>query len=133
MLTSVRIIFSQNSFANFMYELWWTRELSHFCCMYIMFELPLIRWNVRINISWRFSWQNTYKKVTRSWKCYAQKFYNKLDFANINNDIISGCAISQYTIQRFTIHDSWVNYPNHLKLCKENHATGKLNFAEQNT
>ena len=64
------------------------------------------------------------------------KIYNKLDFANINIDIISGCAISRYTMERLnnlTMHDSCVNCPNYLKLCTENYATGKLNFAEQYT
>ena len=31
------------------------------------------------------------------------------------------------------MHNSCINYPNELKLCRENHATGKLNFAEQKT
>ena len=29
------------------------------------------------------------------------------------------------------MHVSCINYPNKLQLCRENHAAGKLNFAEQ--
>ena len=29
------------------------------------------------------------------------------------------------------IHDSCIIYPNGLKLCRDNHATGKVNFTEQ--
>ena len=32
-----------------------------------------------------------------------------------------------------TMHDACINYTNKLKLCRENYATGKLNFAEQKT
>ena len=31
------------------------------------------------------------------------------------------------------MHNPCINYPNNFKLCRENHATGKLNFAEQKT
>ena len=37
------------------------------------------------------------------------------------------------TIHDPTMQDSCINYSNMLKLCRENYATGKINFAAQST
>ena len=39
--------------------------------------------------------------------------------------------ILDLTIHDPMIHDSCIIYPNGLKLCRDNHATGKVNFTEQ--
>ena len=36
------------------------------------------------------------------------------------------------TIHGSAMHDLCINYPNNLKLCRKNYATGKQNLAEQN-
>ena len=41
-------------------------------------------------------------------------------------------TIHDPTIHGPTMHNSCINYPNYLKLCRKNCATGKPNLAEQN-
>ena len=76
---------------------------------------------------------NIYNELSLS--CLSCLIYS-VRFLNLNNVIVLGCfffTIHNPTIYGLTMYDSCVNYPNYIKIYKENYKTGKLNFTEQNS